>query len=72
MIENYIELANAIIVLAAKDYKFTIRFLAKNPNHAKALQEKKDIEEFFLSEYFYTLTSIDGKKLIKKLQEKYL
>ena len=70
MIDNVFQnLANAIIIQAAKDYRLVIRMLAKNPQHSRAMEEKKELEEFFLSKYFDTLTSIDGEKLIKKLQE---
>ena len=53
--ENYERLAIAIIKQAVIDYR-------------KGVEEsRKSIERFFRSEWFYTLTDVDGEILIKKL-----
>lgn len=68
MINPYEELAQAIILLAAKDYRKTIKRLAKNPCTPKLMRRKKDLEAFFLSSRFAVLTSLDGRRLLLRLQ----
>ena len=63
--DGYDQLANAIIVQAAKDY----RNAYKGKRSKTKTHEIKEIEEFFLSEWFTTLTSADGAYIIQKLQE---
>ena len=54
--ENYERLAIAIIKQAVIDYR-------------KGDEEiRKSIERFFRSEWFYTLTDVDGEMLIKRLR----
>ena len=54
--ENYEKLAVAIIKQAVIDYR-------------KGDEEtRKSIERFFRSEWFYTLTDVDGEMLIKRLR----
>jgi len=70
MIDNVFQnLANAIIIQAAKDYRIVIRMLAKNPQHSRAMEEKKELEDFFLSEWFKTLSGVNGEILLKKLEQ---
>ena len=57
---GYKELANAIILQAAKDYRKALKYDARG--------RKREIERFFRSEYFSTLTSIAGEMLIQKLK----
>ena len=54
----YTALANAIIEQAVDDYR--------NPKH---YQERTAIKKFFLSEWFTMLTDIDGKMIIRRLEE---
>ena len=56
--DPYEELANAIVLQAVKDYR-----MAKSPG------EIKKLEEFFLSDWYKVLTSLDGTMLIRKLKE---
>ncbi len=63
--DGYDELANAIIVQAAKDY----RKACVGKRSKTKTNEIKQIEKFFLSEWFTTLTSADGEMILKKLQE---
>lgn len=57
---GYKELANAIILQAAKDYRKALKYDARG--------RKREIERFFRSEYFSTLTNISGEMLIQKLK----
>lgn len=67
--KNYEELANAIVLLAVKDYRNALKVLKKNPNNIAANKDKADCERFFLGDWFPALTSIDGKTLMHKLQQ---
>ena len=68
-LDPYEALANAIVETAAKDYlaayKKYLRRPAAGPN-----SEMKDLENFFHSQWYETLSSVDGNWLIAKLQEK--
>ena len=68
-LDPYQELANAIIVMAAKDYRYALRIQRRNPD-SKAAQIKIDeIERFFRSEWYQTLTGVDGEMLMRRLRE---
>lgn len=54
----YQELANAVIILAVKDYRHT-----KNP------AERKELERFFRSEWFSFLSNLNGEVLLEQLQK---
>lgn len=68
MNRNYEDLANAIVLQAATDYRKVLRDLKRNPNYTPALRDKAEIESFFRSEWYQTLTPISGELLIKKLK----
>lgn len=67
--EAYEGLANAIVILAAKDYRRTLKKLSRNHNNLDALSEKSRLERFFRSGWFGVLTAVDPEMLIRKLQE---
>ena len=69
MNENYERLANAIVLQAVKDYRLALKRLAKYPRNREALYTKKEVEEFFQSGFYETLTTVDGEMLIQKLNE---
>lgn len=66
---GYFELANAIILQAVKDYRELYEITSSYPGNRKAKREMKKIEEFFHSDYFSTLTNLDGVQLLKDIQE---
>ena len=66
---GYENLANAIIIQAAKDYREVLRQLLYEPDNELAAMKKKKIEQFFQSEFYCALTSIDGRTLIERLNE---
>jgi len=68
MDNNYENLANAIILQAAKDYRKALRTLSLNPHNRSAQYECRTIESFFRSGWFGLLTSIDPEMLIAKLK----
>ena len=57
MLKQYKLLANAIILMAVKDYRET-----------ESQREKEDILRFFRSDWFKALTNIDCEYLIKRLK----
>lgn len=69
MNRNYEDLVQAIVVRAAKDYKKVLRVLIRRPRKQVALDLKSDIEEFFLSQWFRDLTSVNGEYIITELQK---
>ena len=81
--ENYNLLAKTIVSEAADEYKRN-RFILdtlelrsfKNSEEMEkarlfAQSEVDDIESFFKSEWFYTLSGIDGEKAFEALKETY-
>ncbi|HCJ4368691.1 TPA: hypothetical protein ACSK4P_002677 [Listeria innocua] len=68
MTESYQDLANAIILMAVKDYRDALKKLKKRPRYGPAQDMKNEVERFFRSDWYRELTSVDGNVLIKKLQ----
>lgn len=64
-IEN---IANAIVICAAKDYRRALRRLKKDPENEKALSCKAEVEEFFHSGWFTLLTHADGDYILEQLR----
>lgn len=64
----YTNLANAIIIQAAKDYKKALRRLKNYPGDRDARRTVCGCEKFFRSDWFQILTSLDGELLLKKLR----
>ena len=72
--ENYIELANAVLVKAIEDYRVSINYLIKHPKPTKnkyleCVKYINEVESFFNSKRsdFYTTSSrLTPKDLFKK------
>jgi len=65
----YEKLANAIILRAVEDYRMAQCDLKYNPAYGPALYTVSEVERFFRSGWFSTLTSLDGVVLMEKLQK---
>ncbi|MDD6527890.1 MAG: hypothetical protein PUF31_08850 [Oscillospiraceae bacterium] len=63
----YTNLANAVILQAAKDYRRALRRLKKTPWDKEAKRRKRECERFFLSDWFKILTSLYGDVLLDDL-----
>ena len=50
-LDPYQELANAIVVMAAKDYRHALRIQHRNPDSQAARIKIDEIERFFRSEW---------------------
>jgi len=68
MDENYQNLANAIILLAAKDYRAALRRIMKDPENRMAGEEVKKLERFFRSGWYEMLTDVDGEYLMNRIR----
>ena len=64
----YENLANAIVAQAAEDYRRLLKRAKKNPANREVLDEALQIERFFRSGWYQSLTSVDGECLIRRLQ----
>ena len=70
LVENpYEKLANAIVLQAVSDYRAALKKVKKNPNNRDAINEALQIEKFFRSEWYQTLTALDGEYLIDRLRK---
>lgn len=67
--KEYQALGNAIIIQAAKDYKRILRVIKKHPGSVAALDEAKDLELFFHSRWYRTLTGVDAEYLLDRLRK---
>lgn len=69
MTDPYENLANAIVITAAKDYRDALRSLTRNKNNNNAKRMKEEVERFFNSDWYSVLTDLDGAFLMRKIQE---
>lgn len=67
--DGYEELANAVILLAVRDYRTARKRLRKHPNDHYAESEIHRCERFFKGPVFEIYTNIDGPSLLRRLQE---
>ena len=67
--EAYENLANAIIVSAVEDYKSALVKLKRHPDNKRALDEIRNLEKFFSSEWYELLTDLDASYLLRKVRE---
>lgn len=66
----YENLANAIVIQACKDYRKAYkRYLRKARSAHNDTSELKELERFFHSNWYKTLTSIDGDYLMERLRQ---
>ena len=63
----YEKLANAVILLAVKDFRAAYRRLMRHPDDRKAQAEIQSIERFFWSQHFNLFTALDGPALLQKI-----
>ena len=69
MNDTYERLANAIILQAVKDYRNALKRLKKHPRNGTSLYTKREVERFFRSDWYASLTTVDPEMLILKLNE---
>jgi hypothetical protein len=66
---NWQALAEAIILQAVADYRRARYRNRIRPHQAETQQEIKSIEQFFCSEWFSVLCTLDGSKLLHDLNK---
>lgn len=66
--DPYENLANAIIIQAANDYRAALKKIKKNPRNKDAIADALSIERFFHSRWYGALTAVDGDFIIKKIR----
>jgi len=66
--ERYSELASEIVLRAVRDYKSALKRNKKKPDDADAKYTIYECEQFFHSNWYQTLTDIDGDFLIRKVK----
>ena len=69
MIDPYEDLANAIVLLAVKDYRDALKKLMKHPRHESAKRTKAEVERFLRSDWYRELTEVEPEILLRKLKE---
>ena len=70
--DPYEKLANAIVLLAAKDYRSALKRLKKYPGDREAKAAALELERFFRSGWYSVLPSVDGEFLIENLRKEVL
>ena len=69
MNDTYERLSNAIVLQAVKDYRNALKRLKKHPQNEKALNTKREVERFFRSDLYASLTTVNPEMLITKLKK---
>lgn len=64
----YTELANAIVIQAAKDYRKALKTLKRYPRYEPAKAVVAEVEKFFRSDWYRMLTSVDAEMLMRKIR----
>ena len=67
--EAWEDLANAIILTAVEDYKHELIHYLRNPESESAKRSVEREERFFFSDWFDTLSQLDGPTLLRKIKE---
>ena len=65
------ELANAIIIQAAQDFRAAKHCLQEEPDNEETRQTVAETEAFFLSKYYCTLTTYNGSTLLNRLRKEF-
>lgn len=64
-------LVQAVVKQAKDDYYFALKLLDRNSKSASGKDAVKELRKFFLSEWFTTLTNLDGKVVLAELDRQY-
>lgn len=66
---GYSDLANAIVVLATKDYRAALRGMYRHPDSKGYEADVYELERFFRSGWYQTLTKVDGEYLMQRIRD---
>ena len=62
-------LANAIVEMAARDYKNSLIRLKRHPDDLRAAGHKRECERFFHSRWYSMLTSVDPEYIMERIRK---
>ena len=62
------DLANAVILQAAEDYRYVCRVLKKRPELRVQRSRREDLEKFFGSRWFRMLSAVNGPELMETIR----
>ena len=65
---GYENLAQAVIIQAADDFRQSYMSVLENPRDKDARDEVEAIGRFFLSDWYRMMTRVDGTYLMRKLR----
>ena len=71
LLDGYIQLAHAIVIVAAESYKYTLLAVRHHTKSDSVYRRKEELESFVLSDWFRLLSGLDGRYFMKKMQEVY-
>lgn len=66
---GYEGLINAIIKQAVQDYATGLRAAVTRPHDYQTQKKAADARRFFLSKWFDAMTDIDGKWIVRKIEQ---
>ena len=66
--ENYQELANAIIIRAAKDYRILLRYHQKHPGNAEIERRINKLEREIPTPFFQSLTKLNVDEIFSAIK----
>ena len=66
--EGWKNLANGIVLQAARDYRRTLRRQGLNPEKETVSEYQLSIEQFFRSDWFKTICNLDGEALMLRIR----
>ena len=69
VLNPYEELANAIVLQAVKDYRESNRKLARGRKNQEAQDIKEECLRFFQSNWYFVLTNVNPKFLIRRIDK---
>lgn len=67
--DPYENLATAIIVQAADDYREALKKLKQSPWNYRASDSIRQIEKFLHSPLYYSMTTVDGDYIIERIRD---
>ncbi len=68
---GYRELANAIVIRAAKDYRILLRFYQKHPDNAIAGSRIRELERDVHTSFFQSLTTLDVDRIFAEIRAEF-
>lgn len=69
--DGYQELANAIVIRAANDYRILLRFHQKHPDNAIAGSKIRELERDVHTSFFQSLTTLDVDRIFAEIRAEF-